>query len=137
MRYLILLLLPIVCAGEITSSTITSNSLQAHGQRYCRDRHVDSLGRVHEASFKVPGNANLRDILAQRATALLSRLEAAEAERVVGLVMDGKPLPATLEFTTWAVVRQVATARRAELETEITTLSTQRTRIDDSAEINP
>ena len=114
------------------TSTLISDQKQAHGTRYCRAKYVDHLGQQHFDNFQVPENDVIRDVLPVRAAAFETRLAEQEAMRVADHIIAGGDAPDELDFATWPMVRDIHTEMKASKVAEVSTLTTQITRIDNA-----
>lgn len=116
----------------IISSEITENSLQAHGQRYVREKHTDHIGREYLHSYATKENADIEQAMNDRIPSVNNMLIEKEITEVVKIIEDGEVLP-KLEFATLTQVKSAFLTEKANYEKEITTLTIKKTNLETGA----
>lgn len=90
---------------SIVNSTIIEDRVQADGRRCVRERHVDHLGRAHDATYKAASGANVAAAMAARVVKIDAMLVERELNENEARALDGPFVGPTLQFCTAAQIR--------------------------------
>ena len=110
----------------IISSEIIEDSLQAHGQRYIRERHVDHLGREYLFSYTAAKDVDAKQIMTDRIPGIQIYLAEYELGGVLKKI-ESSIAWYPLEFATNEQLLDLINTKIGEYEKEIADLSTAKT----------
>lgn len=113
----------------IVLSEIIEDSLQAHGQRYVREKHTDHLNKEHFYFYAASNKADVNTLMLNRVSSMNKILVDNEIIKSIKLIELGEILP-NLEFATSTEVKAAFLDQKIVYEKEILDLTTKKTNLE-------
>ena len=113
----------------IISNEITEDSLQAHGLRRIRERHIDSKGREYLFNYETGKATNVNQVMLNRVSSIEARIKKYEIEGVMKKIELGIAYTPLL-FASNVSLESVVNGKITELSEEIAELTSRKTYLE-------